>query len=230
MKLTSVLTGTFVTFAACQTPAPYTDEKSGITFNTFQHSSGMFFGLALPQNTTGNTDFIATIGGKGTGYSGVSLGSGMLGKLLFISWPNSQSVLSSFRTTTYVLTVYWILESFTTEKTNSNYGSPAVATGTFSQVPIANGTYINSTHWTYTFLCSKCIQTDGTTFKATDTAPSFGYVLNPTAPIQKTNAGAIVSKHTSQGQAVFDLSKAKNSKFDTWRGWAKPVIARRFDT
>lgn len=111
----------------------------------------------------------------------------------------------------------------------SNYGSPAVATGTFSQIPIANGTYVNSTHWTYTFLCSKCIQSDGTTFKTTDTAPSLGYVLNANAPAQRTNAAAAVSKHTSQGQAVFDLSKAKSDKFDTWKNWAKPAVARRFD-
>ncbi|KAF2830839.1 CBD9-like protein, partial [Ophiobolus disseminans] len=179
------------TLAAAQTPAPYTDVKSGITFNTFQHSSGLFFGLALPENATGNADFIATIGGKGTGYSGVSLGGGMLGKLLVLAWPNQQTVVSSFRKT-------------------ANYGSPAVATGTFSQIPIANGTYVNSTHWTYTFLCSKCIQTDGTTFKATDTAPSLGYALNANAPAQRTNAAAAVSKHTAQGQAVFDLSKAKS--------------------
>jgi hypothetical protein len=108
MKLISILTGAFATLAAAQTPAPYTDSKSGITFNTFQHSSGMFFGLALPQNTTGNTDFIATIGGKGTGYSGVSLGGGMLGKLLFVAWPNQQAVVSSFRKTAYVLIAMWL--------------------------------------------------------------------------------------------------------------------------
>jgi hypothetical protein len=96
-------------------------------------------------------------------------------------------------------------------------------------LPIANGTYVNSTHWTYTFLCSNCMQLDGTTFKTTDTAPSLGYVLNPTAPSQKTNAAASVSKHTAQGQAVFDLSKAKSSKFDTWKSWAKPAVAKRFD-
>jgi hypothetical protein len=97
MMLSSLLTVAFATLSAAQRPAPYTDIKSGITFDTFQHSSGMFFGLVLPENTTGNTDFIATIGGKGTGYSGVSLGGGMLSKLLFIAWPNQQSVVSSFR-------------------------------------------------------------------------------------------------------------------------------------
>jgi hypothetical protein len=102
MKISTILTGSLGTLTAAQTPAPYTDAKSGITFNTLQHSSGMFFGLALPANASGNTDFIATIGGKGTGYSGVSLGGGMLNKLLFIAWPNQQKVVSSFRKATCV--------------------------------------------------------------------------------------------------------------------------------
>jgi hypothetical protein len=104
-----------------------------------------------------------------------------------------------------------------------------VATGTFSQTPIANGTYVNSTHWTYTFLCSNCIQADGTTFKTTDTMPSIGYVLNPTAPTQKADTAATVSKHTAQGQAVFDLSKARSVQFSTWKSWAKPAVAKRFE-
>lgn len=97
MKVSTLLTGALASLTAAQSPAPYTDAKSGITFSTFQHSSGLFFGLALPANNTGNTDFIATVGGKGTGWSGISLGGGMLNKLLILSWPNSQSVLSSFR-------------------------------------------------------------------------------------------------------------------------------------
>ncbi|KAF2025876.1 CBD9-like protein [Setomelanomma holmii] len=208
MKIFSTLIGAFVALTAAQTPGPYTDAMSGITFNTFQHGSGYFFGLALPQNTTGNADFIATIGGKGTGFSGISLGGGMLSKLLLLAWPDQQAVVSSFRKT-------------------ANYGSPAIATGTFTQIPITNGTYVNSTHWTYTFLCSKCIQSDGTTFENSDTAPSIGWALNANGPAQKANPAASVSKHTSEGQVVFDLSKAKSSRFDTWKSWAKPTVARR---
>jgi hypothetical protein len=59
----------------------------------------LFFGLALPVNVTGNTDFIATLGGKGTGYTGISLGGVMLGKILLLAWPNQQAVVSSFRKT-----------------------------------------------------------------------------------------------------------------------------------
>jgi hypothetical protein len=72
------------------------------------------------------------------------------------------------------------------------------------------------------------MQTDGTTFRATETAPSIGYVLNPTAPTQKTNVAATVTKHTAQGQAVFDTSKARNVQFNTWKSWAKPAVAQRF--
>jgi hypothetical protein len=102
MKISTLVTGSLATLTAAQTPAPYTDPRSGMTFTTLRHSSGMFFGIAMPANATGNTDFVATMGGKGTGFSGVSLGGGMLNKLLVIAWPNQQSVVSSFRKTTLV--------------------------------------------------------------------------------------------------------------------------------
>ena len=93
---------------------------------------------------------------------------------------------------------------------------------------IANGTYVNSTHWTYTFLCQKCIQTDGTTFKITDTTANIGYAVNANAPSQKSNAASSVSKHTAQGQVEFDLSQAKSDKFDTWKAYAAPKTAQSF--
>ncbi|KAF1831961.1 CBD9-like protein [Decorospora gaudefroyi] len=210
MIFTTLFTSALASLVTAQTPAPYTDVRSGITFNTFQHSSGMFFGLALPANSTSSTDFIATMGGKGTGWSGVSLGSGMLNKLLIISWPNAKAVVSSFREAT-------------------QYRSPSVVTGAFTQMPIANGTYVNSTHWTYTFLCSKCIQSDGTTFKITDTTASIGFAVNANAPAQKSNPASAVSKHMAQGQAVFDLNNAKSDKFEMWKAYAAaPRLTRSF--
>lgn len=100
MKFSVPVIGALAGLSVAQTPAPYTDAKSGITFNAYiDRTSGYFFGIALPSNTTGNTDFIATIGSKGTGYAGASLGGGMLGKLLVLAWPNGQTVVSSFRKT-----------------------------------------------------------------------------------------------------------------------------------
>jgi hypothetical protein len=109
----------------------------------------------------------------------------------------------------------------------SNYGSPAVATGAFTQLSIPNGTYVNSTHWTYTFLCSKCILTDKTTFTPTDATASIGYAVNAAAPSQKTNPASSVGKHTSQGQVVFDLKKAQNTGFDAWKAYAAPKVAAK---
>ncbi|CAI6314361.1 unnamed protein product [Periconia digitata] len=188
------------TFAA-PTAAPYTDPKSGIKFNAFTDTAtGYFFGIALPP-TTGK-DFIATIGGKGTGWSGVSLGGGMLNKLLIVAWPNGQSIVSSFRKT-------------------ASYGSPPLSTTpTTIFHPIANGTYTNATHWTYTFLCSSCILADGTTFAASDTAPGFGWAVNPAAPDLKTNPAAQVKKHTAQGQVKVDFAAARSESFELWKGWA----------
>lgn len=112
---------------------------------------------------------------------------------------------------------------------HSQYGSPAVASGTFTQIPIANGTYINGTHWTYTFLCSKCIQADSTTFLPTDEKHNFGFALNAAAPPQKTNASSPMSKHSQQGQAAFDLTKARSKDFATWKTWATtPKVAKAF--
>lgn len=99
MKLSTLLVGGLASVATAQTSSPYTDAKSGITFSYWAHTSGYFFGIALPANTTGNTDFIATLGGKGTGWSGVSLGGEMTNKLLLLAWPNGQNILGSFRKT-----------------------------------------------------------------------------------------------------------------------------------
>jgi hypothetical protein len=73
--------------------------------------------------------------------------------------------------------------------------------------PIANGTYVNSTHWTYTFTCSKCIQSDGTTFQAGDPAPIIGWAYNAKSPSQIASASSAVSKHSAQGQTMFGEAK-----------------------
>ena len=99
-------------------------------------------------------------------------------------------------------------------------GSPPTTTGTFTQTSIANGTYVNSTHWTYTFLCSKCILTDKTTFAPADASASLGFALNSAAPQQKAQPGAAVGKHTEEGKVTFDLKKAQNGSFAVWKAYA----------
>ncbi|KAL5418351.1 hypothetical protein PMIN03_001073 [Paraphaeosphaeria minitans] len=210
MKLAPLLFGGITALVRAQTAAPYTDVKSGITFQAYQHTTGYFLGVALLENPTGNTDLIVTIGGKGTGWSGASLAGPMKNALLVLAWPNNNTIVSSFR------------------KTNQ-YGSPPVPTGAFMQLPIANGTYTNTTHWTYTFVCSKCIQSDGTTFAANENTTVLGYALSSATPSQKGNAASSVSKHSSQGQAAFDLVKARSKDFAMWKNWAAaPKVENAF--
>ena len=102
MKPLPLLTHTLASLTLAQTPSPYTDPKSNLTFTLFQHPSGTFFGLALAPNST---SFTATLGGKGTGYTGISLGGGMLNKLLLLAWPNGQTIVASLRKTAYTLLI-----------------------------------------------------------------------------------------------------------------------------
>lgn len=99
MKFSTLLFSGIATIVSAQTAAPYTDAKSGITFQAYQ-TTNYFLGIALPDDPTGNTDFIATLGGKGTGWSGTSLVGPMKNALLVLAWPNSQTIVSSFRETT----------------------------------------------------------------------------------------------------------------------------------
>ena len=75
----------------------YKEPNTGIVFQAFVDSAtGYTFGAALPANGTA-TDFIGILSGKGTGWSGVSLGGAMANKLLIVAWPNGQNIVSSFR-------------------------------------------------------------------------------------------------------------------------------------
>lgn len=100
MKFSTMLLGGIATLVGAQTATPYTDATSGISFQAYQHTTGYFLGVALPEDSTGNnTDFIVTIGGKGTGWSGTSLAGPMKNALLVLAWPNNNKTVSSFRKT-----------------------------------------------------------------------------------------------------------------------------------
>lgn len=64
-----------------------------------------------------------------------------------------------------------------------------------------------------------------------DTSASIGYALSAAAPSQKTNAGSAVSKHTAEGKVTYDLKKAQNQNFATWKTWATPAtkVGRSFE-
>lgn len=76
----------------------YTEPKSGVTVTAYSNAN-FLFDVALPKIPS--SDFIGVMVGKGTGWSGVSLGGPMTqNALLLATWPNSNTLLSSFRKTT----------------------------------------------------------------------------------------------------------------------------------
>lgn len=99
MKLTTLpLPALASTTLAASHSSVVIEPKTNISFSSFSHSAtGYTFGIALP--TTPGTEFIGYLAGKGTGWSGVSLGGPMTNKLLVVAWPNkaSTSIAGSFR-------------------------------------------------------------------------------------------------------------------------------------
>lgn len=99
--------------AYAQTAAVYTDDNSGISFSGYQDTTGMLFGMALPE--TIGSDFIGQIVVPTiTGYGGISLTGSMVGSLLVVAWPNADDVVASVRETRLVL-----LSSFSEAFANS---------------------------------------------------------------------------------------------------------------
>ncbi|PSN75267.1 FAD/NAD(P)-binding domain-containing protein, partial [Corynespora cassiicola Philippines] len=185
--------------ATAQSATPYTDDKSGITFNGYQHTSGFKFGLALPENPT--TDFIAQIVGPVTeGWAGFSVGSSMRNNLIVVAWPNEGEVVSSFRKAT-------------------GYTSPPVVEGDFTMSTIPDGTYVNDTAFSYTFLCKNCIGTDA--LQLSDTNNVFGWAMADTAVTDPTSASSALSYHQA-GFGAFGVqaANAKSAEFDAWSALA----------
>lgn len=200
-------TALFALQAVAQTSSPYTDAKTGIDFRGFKDAkTGYTFGIALPENPT--TDFIAQIQApitNGGGWAGFSMGQEMTGNLLVVAWPNDGEIVSSFRKAT-------------------GYTSPAVTTGDFKMNPIPDGTFVNDTAFSYTFLCKNCISDDVATGLVIYDSPStniMGWAYSNDALTDPGTASSALTYHTA-GFGAFGLpmSNATSANFDTWAAMA----------
>ena len=102
-----LLTGLWIVTATVsgQSTTAYTDPSNGIQFQrvSIESNGGFHFGIAFPQNQTSSSEFIGQIKGPvNTGYSGISLGGGMVGRLLLVSWAQGSNIHYSFRMAEYV--------------------------------------------------------------------------------------------------------------------------------
>ncbi|KAI4606814.1 hypothetical protein J4E80_009893 [Alternaria sp. BMP 0032] len=192
--------------ASAQTSGKFTDEKTGITFQGYHHSSGYTLGYALPEKPT--TDVIIQLQAPITndgGWAGFSLGQSMTGNLLVVAWPHEDKVLASFREAT-------------------GYTNPAVKTGDFTMSPIPDGTFVNDTAFSYTFLCSNCISDDPSTGLVIYEDPSVnvqGWAYSDKPLADSSTAGAVLNYHDA-GFGAFGLpmSNATSPDFEKWAALA----------
>ncbi|KAI3393191.1 hypothetical protein diail_4647 [Diaporthe ilicicola] len=201
----AAVAGLFRMAAAATTSSAYTDANTGIDFQQYSANGGQFsFGMALPE--TIESDLIGQLVvpiTKTGGWGAVSFAGSMLNHLLLVAWANGDEVVSTFRTA-------------------SAYANPAVYDATeVSAMPIANGTFVNSTHFSFTFLCKGCIVGGTTSFKATDETPVLGYALSSSDPTTPSDPASELPYHDA-GFGLYGVpaASAQSAKFQTWASWA----------
>ncbi|KAL0257681.1 hypothetical protein SLS55_006844 [Diplodia seriata] len=183
--------------AATSTSA-YTDSTTGIKFQRWQdETTGFSFGVALPESPDAKTDIIGQMVAPGSGWAGVSMTSSMMASTLIAAWPNGEDIVASAR------------------KTNA-YSNPAVMDAvTLTTIP--EGTFVNSTHYSYTFLCSGCVTGDSGAFDVTGTTGVLGWAFSKTAPTSPGSASATLNYHAAGfGAFGMTIADAESADFATW--------------
>ncbi|EXL58346.1 hypothetical protein FOCG_01889 [Fusarium oxysporum f. sp. radicis-lycopersici 26381] len=179
----------------------YTDPKTGIDFQRFV-DDGYSLGIAVPE--TLGKDLIAQMvfPREKEGWGGISFRGGMVGGLLFVAWPNGDDIVTSFRMA-------------------NSYANPDVYTNTtVKATPIPDGTFINSTHVSYTFLCEGCVVEKTTSL--TGESPVVGYAWSSIDVDTPSDPESALSYHGAGfGQFGLDIKKAASAKFATWADMAK---------
>ncbi|KAK0465993.1 uncharacterized protein EV420DRAFT_1636565 [Desarmillaria tabescens] len=203
--MTSVVVLLGIRGAAGQSASAYTDPTTGMTFQALQDSStGFVFGIALPE--TIGTDFIGQMVFSltdGAGWGGASLNGAMTESLLLVAWPNGDEVMTSFREATA-------------------YSTPPVYNGSdVTLSTISDGTYVNDTHLSLTFLCGGCITGDDLTFSSTDTSAVLGWAYSTSSPSDVTDESTDLVYHSAgYGEFGLGISNAQTSEYETWAALA----------
>lgn len=181
--------------------APYTDDKTGIKFNGLSHKTGVKIGFALPEET--KTDFVAQILAPITndgGWAGLTMGQSMIDTLHAVAWPHDGKVISSFRKA-------------------SGYTNPPVAKGDWKMTAIPEGTWVNETAFSYTFLCSNCIADGGLEIGDKN---FFGWAYSKNALTSPTAAGGVLNMHGGGfGAFAMSMDDAKTADYAKYAAMAK---------
>jgi cellobiose dehydrogenase (acceptor) len=105
--------------------------------------------------------------------------------------------------------------------TNSGHTNPPVTSGEYAMIPIPDGTFVNETAFSYTFLCKNCISDDPTTGMVIQDFNVMGWAYSDDPLTDPASASAALNYH-SAGFGAFGMTidDAKSAKFDDWAALA----------
>ena len=203
MKTTSLFSLAMALGAQAIGTLNYTDATTGISFSGYTNGKGFSFGMALPE--TPEKDAVMQLVGPltdGGGWASFDFGVSMRNKLLIVAWPNGKDVVLSPRIAT-------------------GYTNPTVYTKNDIKLsPIPKGTFVNSTHYSATFLCGGCITGDEDTFKPTDETGVFAYAVANTAVATPADPASALTFHSSFSGFGMSLADAKSADYAKWADMA----------
>jgi cellobiose dehydrogenase (acceptor) len=109
----------------------------------------------------------------------------MTGKLIPVAWLNGGSVVSSVRL----------------GRSKSN---PPEYSGAAKMIAIKEGTYVNGTHWTCTFLCPGCMTGSSLSFGANSVSARLGWVM-PSMNVGNAGTSAAKLGMHNAGTGIFNI-------------------------
>lgn len=189
-----------------QSSVNWTDTNSGIEFSYYE-TEGVAFGVALPE--TSNGDFIGYLASDSIdGYAAWSMTGEMANALLICAWVDGDSIVASLREAT-------------------GYSNPPeISNSSMGIYEISSGTSVNSTGWSFTFLCKGCVTDTSISISGSDTEGVFGYAQSTTALTDTSSSDATLNFHSSAyGEYAHSLSDGKSSQYATWAALASSTNA-----
>ncbi|KAA8624572.1 cellobiose dehydrogenase [Pyrenophora tritici-repentis] len=205
------------TSSASTFSAPFVDQNTGLQMERFfgaRTSFGFAFATSSSTATAGSTSsFIGQISFplvNGQEWGAMGLTGDMEGNFILAVWPDGKGdVMASFRQAT-------------------DEDNPPEVTGAFSVRPIPDGTIVNATFLSYTFLCENCI--DSTLGLSMDTSGNavMGWALSEKPPLgNSADPGARLDFHERGfGPFTARLGAAVSAQFEAVAATAlQPVAA-----
>ncbi|KAH8780065.1 hypothetical protein F5883DRAFT_541185 [Diaporthe sp. PMI_573] len=193
----------------------YVDSNSNITFLGYANQ-GFHFGMALPQDP--KDDVIVQLVSplkNGGGWGGIDFGASMTGPLMVVAWPNTakeNAVMISPR----VATGYEIDNGANVYKSNPI---------TITQIP--DGTFVNDTHVSATFVCGGCLNADS--FGAANVTATFAYAYAYDPVADPADPDTTLSDHTANGEPYgafgVTVAQAKSGEYSTWAALTEAAAA-----